>query len=423
MPKKAKELSALAVSKLKEPGRYAVGGADGLHLRVTEGSRSWVFRVQVGSTRRDLGLGAYPAVGVAEARELARTQRKLILSGEIPVAPKKEAKKKIQEVQAATRSFKECAEALITSKSSEWRNPKHRQQWENTLATYVYPTIGNLSVSSIELAHVLACLEPIWVVKTETATRIRGRIESVLSFATVRGFRSGENPARWRGHLDSILPAPGKVQKVEHHEAMPIDDVPAFMQQLAGKDGNSIRALEFLILTAARSGEVRGAHWDEFDLEKQIWTVPAGRMKAGVEHRVPLSVEAMAALKKAHAIDGSRLVFAAPRGGQLSDMALTQAMRRMALKCVPHGFRSTFRDWCGERTNYPRELAEQALAHVLGNKVEAAYRRGDALEKRRIMMQAWADHVEGSVNPAVPSAEAPPEKKKLSEFLRLRPKA
>lgn len=399
MPKKAKELSALAVSKLKEQGRYAVGGADGLHLRVTGGSRSWVLRVQVGSTRRDLGLGAYPTVGVAEARELARAKRKLILSGEAPVAPKKEAKKKIQEQQAATRSFKECAEALITSKSSEWRNPKHRQQWENTLATYVYPTMGNVSVSAIGLPHVLACLEPIWVSKTETATRIRGRIESVLNFATVRGFRSGENPARWRGHLDSILPAPGKVQKVEHHEAMPIDDVPDFMHQLACKDGNSIRALEFLILTAARSGEVRGAHWDEFDLEKRIWTVPADRMKAGVEHRVPLSVQAVAVLKKAHVIDGSSLVFAAPRGGQLSDMALTQAMRRMGLKCVPHGFRSTFRDWCGERTNYPRELAEQALAHVLSNKVEAAYRRGDALEKRRTMMQVWADYAAASVEP------------------------
>lgn len=399
MPKKAKELSALAVSKLKEPGRYAVGGADGLHLRVTEGSRSWVFRVQVGSARRDLGLGAYPEVSLAEARELARTQRKLILSGEIPVAPRKKAKRQIQEEQAMTRSFKECAESLIASKSSEWRNPKHRQQWENTLGTYVYPTIGHLPINSIELAHVLACLEPIWVSKTETATRIRGRIESVLNFATVRGFRSGENPARWRGHLDSILPAPGKVQKVEHHEAMPIDDIPVFMRQLACKDGNSIRALEFLILTAARSGEVRGAHWDEFDLEKRIWTVPAGRMKAGLEHRVPLSVEAVAVLKKAHVIGDSRLVFAAPRGGQLSDMALTQAMRRMGLKCVPHGFRSTFRDWCGERTNYPRELAEQALAHVLSNKVEAAYRRGDALEKRRTMMQVWAGYATASVEP------------------------
>lgn len=239
----------------------------------------------------------------------------------------------------------------------------------------------------------------------------------MLNFATVRGFRSGENPARWRGHLDSILPAPGKVQKVEHHEAMPIDDVPAFMLQLAGKEGNSIRALEFLILTAAGSGEVRGAQWDEFDLGKSIWTVPAGRMKAGVERRVPLTVEAVAVLKKAHAIDGSRLVFAAPRGGQLSDMALTQAMRRMALKCVPHGFRSTFRDWCGERTHYPRELAEQALAHVLANKVEAAYRRGDALEKRRTMMQAWAEHATGSNKPEPQSVGKPPGKKRLTELL------
>lgn len=418
MPKKAKELSALAVSKIKELGRHAVGGADGLHLRVTEGSRSWVLRIQVGSTRRDLGLGAFPAIGLAEAREMAREQRKSIAAGNLPIAPKKEAKKQIQEKQASTRTFKECAEAFITSKSSEWKNPKHRQQWENTLIAYVYPHIGSLTVSSVELPHVLACLEPIWITKTETATRVRGRIESVLSYATVRNFRSGDNPARWRGHLDSILAAPNKVQKVEHHEAMPIDDVPAFMQLLKAKVGNSIRALEFLVLTAARSGEIRGATWEEIDLEKGIWTVPGKRMKTGVEHRVPLSMEAIAVLRKSHAMVSTGLVFPAPRGGQLSDMAFTQVMRRMGLTCVPHGFRSTFRDWCGERTNYPRELAEQALAHILSNKVEAAYRRGDALEKRRDMMQRWAEFTCGEI--AMKDVEVDLPKKKLVDFLTIK---
>lgn len=414
MPKKAREISALALSKLKSPGRYAVGGADGLHLRITLGSRAWILRVQVGEKRRDLGLGSYPNIGLAEARERARDIRKNIQEGNVPLSPRARAKAEITEREIDTKTFKECAEAFIAGKSSEWRNPKHRQQWENTLVTYVYPKIGSLPVSDIALPHILSCLEPIWNSKTETAVRIRGRIESILNYAAVRQYRSGENPARWRGHLDSILPSPNKVQKTEHHGAMPINDLPDFMTMLSNKEGNSIRGLEFLVLTAARSGEVRGAEWNEFDFNNKVWTIPAERMKAGIEHRVPLSTHAMAILKRIDKLQGTNLVFPAPRGGKLSDMAFTQIMRRMTLTCVPHGFRSTFRDWCGEKTQFPRELAEQALAHVLSNKVEAAYRRGDALEKRREMMQNWADYTQKNVG----RENHPIPKKKLSDFFQ-----
>ncbi|THT97701.1 DUF4102 domain-containing protein [Lampropedia puyangensis] len=392
MPKKAKELSIRAVQQLKEDGRYAVGGADGLHLRISNGSKAWVLRMLVGEKRRDLGLGSFPQIGLAEARDLAREMRKSVQAGQIPITPRKLAKEQLLAQQSTSKTFKECALALIASKSSEWKNAKHQQQWANTLTTYAYPTIGALAVDQIELPHILACLEPIWLSKTETASRLRGRIESVLDYATVRKYRSGENPARWKGHLDSILPKPSKVQKVEHHPAMPIDEVPAFIQSVVHKRGLAAQAMIFLILTATRSGETRGARWDELDLENKVWVIPADRTKTSTEHRVPLSTQALTLLSALPRINQSPFVFASPGGHQLSDMALNQMMRRMELKYVPHGFRSSFRDWAAERTNHPRELAEQALAHTLINKVEAAYRRGDALEKRRIMMQQWADH-------------------------------
>lgn len=255
------------------------------------------------------------------------------------------------------------------------------------------PNLGQVSVSVIDLPHILACLEPIWSTKNETASRLRGRIESVLDWATVRKYRSGENPARWKGHLDKVLPAPSKIQKVEHHPAIPVGDMPAFMRELHTRAGFAERALEFLILTAARSGEVRGASWTEIDLTQAIWTIPAGRMKAGAEHRVPLSIEAIKLLKELPRLAGPELLFPGTKGQVLSDMTMTAVMRRMKAETVPHGFRSTFRDWAGEKTNFPRELAEQALAHTLQNKVEAAYRRGDALEKRRQMMQEWANFI------------------------------
>lgn len=391
MPKIADQLTDRKVAALREPGRYAVGGVPGLHLRITPSrAKSWILRVKVGNLRRDIGLGSYPFVTLARARDEAFEMRKRIRDGVDPLAQKREIRQAIQAQQAGDKTFQECATAYIEAKAPEWKNPKHRQQWENTLKQYAYPVMGKLAVADIDLSHILAVLEPIWTTKTETASRLRGRLENVLDWAIVRKYRVRENPARWKGHLDTILPAKGKVQKVEHHTAMPIDAMKSFWRDLTAREGMSARALQFVILTAARSGEVRGATWDEIDLNAKVWTVPGDRMKAGREHRVPLSAEAIKLLKALPRLGDSPFVFPAPRAGQLSDMSLTAVMRRMGQEAVPHGFRSTFRDWVGERTNYPRELAEQALAHTLTNKVEAAYRRGDALEKRLKMMDAWA---------------------------------
>ncbi len=390
---KAETLSALAVGRLKTPGLWAVGGVAGLYLSVNQGrARSWVLRVVIGTKRRDMGLGGFPDVTLEQARDSARQARALIGEGIDPIAQRKQIKSGLAAQQASEKTFEQAAHAYIEAHGDTWKNAKHRAQWFSTLRNYAYPVMGNLLVRDIGQANVLAVLEPIWKTKTETASRLRGRIESVLDWATVRGLRTGENPAQWAGRLDKLLPAPSKVQKVKHHRALSVDAVGAFMADLRKREGGAAKALEFAILTAARSGDVRGAAWPEIDLPAAVWIVPAERMKAGKEHRVPLSVQAVTLLKSLPRIKGNELVFPAPRGGVLSDMTLTAVMRRMAVDAVPHGFRSTFRDWCSERTNYPRDLAEQALAHAIESKVEAAYRRGDALEKRRPMMAAWADH-------------------------------
>jgi integrase len=287
-------------------------------------------------------------------------------------------------------TFEQAAGSYIAAHESGWRNAKHAQQWRNTLASYAYPKIGALMVRNVELAHILAVLEPIWAERTETATRLRGRIEQVLDWATARGYRDGLNPARWRGHLDKLLARPSKVAVTEHHAALPFIEVGNFMQRLGEAKGMGARALEFAILTAARSGEVRGATWTEIDLKAAVWTIPGVRMKMGREHRVPLSPPAIALLIALPRMVGTDLVFPAPRGGVLSDMTLSAVVRRMRVTAVPHGFRSTFRDWASERTNYPRDVAEMALAHTISNKVEAAYRRGDLFEKRRRLMADWA---------------------------------
>ena len=393
MPKVAKQLSERAVAAIKTEGRHAVGGVPGLHLRVSAGHRGWVLRVQVGDKRRDIGIGAYPGVGLSEARDKARDIHDGLREGKDPIAPRKLQRMALAAQVAADKTFQWCTEEFLRAKAAEWSNPKHRQQWENTLQTYVLPHMGHLSVASIDLPHVLACLEPIWSTKNETASRLRGRIESVLDWATVRKYRTGENPARWKGHLDKVLAAPSKIQKVEHHRAVPVDDMPGFMRELRLREGLAARALEFVILTAARSGEVRGASWDEIDERTGVWTVPAERMKAGNEHRVPLSSAALDLLRQLPRLEGTPLLFPGTKGQPLSDMTMTAVMRRMKVDAVPHGVRSTFRDWAGEKTHYPRELAEQALAHTLESKVEAAYRRGDALEKRRQMMEEWAGFV------------------------------
>lgn len=407
MARKAKELGPLAVSNLKQPGLHAVGGVAGLYLQILpprtgpDGqetlARTWVLRVMIGGKRRDMGLGSFgmvgdrsPAVSLAAAREAARKAREKIQSGIDPIEERKALRSALRAESAKVMTFEEAAKAYVAAHEKSWRNDKHRQQWVNTLKTYAHPHLGKLSVADIELAHVLAVLEPIWAGKTATATRLRGRIETILDWAIARGLRQGLNPARWRGHLDKMLAAPSKIAKVEHHSALRFADVPAFMVRLRAAEGMGARALEFAILTATRSGETRGAKWSEIDLAEKVWIIPADRMKAGREHRVPLSAPAVALLHALPRIDGSDLVFPSPKGGQMSDMTLLAVMRRMDLDAVPHGFRSTFRDWAAERTNYPRDVAEMALAHTIGDKVEAAYRRGDLFAKRARMMADWA---------------------------------
>lgn len=393
MPKVITELSVRAVAALKIEGRHAVGGVAGLHLRVANGHKGWVLRITVGNQRRDLGLGPYPELGLAEAREKAREMHKLVRQGIDPLVSKRAERSKLIARQALEKSFDTCADEYIASKADEWKNPKHRQQWENTLKAYASPHIGRLLVRDIELQHVLMCLEPIWRTKNETASRLRGRIESILDWATVRGHRQGDNPARWKGHLDKVLPAPSKIQKVEHHAAVAIDDMPAFIEQLMQRDGTSARALEFAILTAARSGEVRGATWDEIDFNAGLWIVPGERMKAKREHRVPLSKEAVKLLQAIPRESATALLFPGTKGRALSDMSLSAVLRRMQVDAVPHGFRSTFRDWAGDRTEYPRDLAEFALAHAIGDKTEEAYRRSAAVERRRHMMEEWTSFI------------------------------
>lgn len=395
MPKQAQALSALAVSRLKAPGFHAVGTVPGLLLQVTpSGAKTWVLRVMVGTKRRHIGLGGYPAVTLAMAQEKARQHRTLIAEGVDPIERRKAARSALAAAQGRMISFEACAALYIEAREPEWSNEKHGQQWRNTLATYAYPTMGRLLVSDVSLPHVLAVLEPIWTTKTETASRLRGRIETILDWATTREYRRGPNPARWVGHLDTLLPTPSKVAKVEHHPAVLVDEAGAFLARLRQHHGAGARALEFAILTAARSGEVRGATWTEIDLVEEVWTIPAERMKAGREHRVPLSAAAMRLLRSLPKLEGNDLVFHARAGKQMSDMTLNSLMRRMKVDAVPHGFRSTFRDWASERTNYPREVAEMALAHVIGDKVEAAYRRGVLFDKRRKMMRDWASFLE-----------------------------
>lgn len=404
MARKATELGPMAVSRLTTPGLHFVGGVSGLALQVLpSGGRTWVLRATMGGKRRDMGLGGFPDVPLADARQAARKARELIREGRDPIEEARAAISARRASQLKDLTFKEAALAYVAAHEAAWRNAKHANQWKSTLETYAYPKMGSLLVRDIELLHVLSALEPIWSTKTETATRLRGRIELVLDWATARGHREGLNPARWRGHLDKLLAKPSKISRVSHHAALPVDQIGGFVAELRQVSGMGARALEFAILTAARSGEVRGATWSEIDLNTGVWTVPADRMKAGREHRVPLSPAAVSLLGALPRLDGSELVFAAPRGGLLSDMTLTAVLRRMKVAAVPHGFRSTFRDWASERTNYPRDAAEMALAHTIGDKVEAAYRRGDLFEKRRRMMVDWADFC---ARPAVPLAGA-----------------
>ena len=390
MPKKAKELLPVQIKRLTQPGFYAVGGVAGLHLQVKDsGARSWILRVKIGSRRRDLGLGGYPDVKLAAARDSAREAREQIRQGIDPVEARKATRAALIAAQAKELTFEQAAILCHRSKTPAFRNIKHGSDWINSVTRYALPIIGKLPVADVELPHITKILEPIWCVRTETATRVRQRIESVLAWATVSGYRTGDNPARWKGNLEYALAKPSKVRKVKHHAALPWQDIGGFMVQLRNREGMAAKALEFLILTAARSGEVRLATWDEIDLDAKIWTVPADRMKAEKAHRIPLSAPAVALLKALPRFEGSSYVFSAPRGGSLSDMTISAVCRRMKVQAVPHGFRSTFKDWCRSSTSYADEVSELALAHVSSDATRAAYARDELLPKRTRLMRDW----------------------------------
>lgn len=398
MPKVAKELTPLAVSKIKDTGWHAVGHVSGLGLKVApSGSRAWVLRTTVAGKRREFGLGGFPTVSLASARERARSTLDKIYGGTDPSTAKREAKAALVIQKAKAVTFKNLAQQFIDQHEAGWKNSKHSAQWVSTLETYAYPVCGGLVVADITTPIVLNVLEPIWATKTETASRLRGRIEAILDYATAKGLREGPNPARWKGHLALTLPAKRKVSPVVHHRALDVKEMPNFYVALKSMDGNAARALEFLVLTVTRSGEVRDMRWDELDLKSKTWTIPARRMKGGREHRVPLSSAAMGILEAINRTPKSELVFESTKLNKpLSDMTLLAVLRRMKANAVVHGMRASFRNWTAEETSFPNEVCEMALAHAVGNAVEAAYRRGDLFEKRRTMMNDWQSYLEGN---------------------------
>jgi integrase len=385
------KLTALAITQAKRHGYYGDGG--GLLLQVSAGgAKSWVFRFKESGRLREMGLGPTHTVSLAEARQKALECRKARLDGRDPIQARQAGRMAARLDAAKAITFRDCAERYITAHKSGWKNDKHAAQWPATLATYVYPVFGSLSVQAIDVGLVMKALEPIWAEKPETAGRVRGRIESILDWATARGHRQGENPARWRGHLENLLPKRSKVRRVKHHAALAYAEIAAFMVELRQQEGVAASALEFAILTAARTGEVIGSRWGEINMGERLWTIPAERMKAGKEHRVPLSDAAMAIVEKMAAIRSGDFAFpGAKEKRPLSNMAFLMLLRRMDRgDLTAHDFRSSFRDWAAERTTFPAEVAEMALAHAVSDKVEAAYRRGDLFQKRRQLADAWA---------------------------------
>lgn len=412
MPRRAKELSASEVRRLSTPGFHAVGGVSGLYLRINDADgKSWVLRTMISAKRRDIGLGGFPDVSIASAREAARSLKLRIAEGIDPVEERKARKAAVIAAQKQGKTFAEAVEDFLASnKLDGLRNEKHRNQWGSTLHTYAVPKLGEMRVADITVQDVKAVLDPIWLKKHETAMRLRGRIETVLSGSAIAGHRTGENPARWKGNLSELMPKVHKSDVSENQPTLAVSRVSEWFAMLLRQDGLAARALAFLTLTAARSGEVRGAIWSEIDVDQRLWIIPAQRMKARKEHRVPLSDAAIRILDATPRMMGSEHVFPSSKGKALSDMTLSAVMRRMheaevkagrhgwldprlGRAAVPHGLRSTFRDWVAERTDYPRDMAEMALAHIVGSEVERAYRRGDMLEKRRAMMEDWARFV------------------------------
>lgn len=388
MRRPLKRLSARSVATLSEPGRHNDG--DGLYLTISRGgTKSWLFMFRWEGKLKEMGLGGVSLVSLAEARDKAAEARKKVKAGINPIEAKRQA-----ETAEARKTFGEFADDLVKDIQSGFRNEKHRWQWSHTLKTYA-AALRPLPIDAVTTEHVLDVIKPLWLTKQETASRLRGRIERVLDAAKAKELRSGENPARWRGHLDHLLPKRQKLQR-GHHAAMPYADVPDFVAELRKRDATAGLALEFTILCASRSGEVISATWDEIDRKAKVWTIPGKRMKAGLEHRVPLTERALAVLAAAEKLKVSEYVFpGAGKGKPLSDMAMSNLLKKRMKHegLTVHGFRSSFRDWAGESTAFPREVAEAALAHVVGDETERAYRRGDALEKRRKLMDAWARFV------------------------------
>ncbi|MBF0416641.1 MAG: tyrosine-type recombinase/integrase [Magnetococcales bacterium] len=387
MPKLAPgQLTALKVAKIRKVGLHADGG--NLYLQVSGlQAKSWIFRFRMTGRDRTMGLGSVQDVPLVEARARATEARRQVQSGIDPIDTRQQAR---QQEEAKRTTFKDCAVAFIQAHKDGWSNPKHIAQWTSTLTTYAFPAIGETPIAEVGTDQVLAILEPIWTAKAETASRVRGRIEAVLDWATVRQYRQGENPARWKGHLDHLLPARSKVTRVEHHAALPYRELPGFMLTLQEQDGVGALALQFTILTATRTSETLNAMWREIDMDTRTWTIPAERMKADKEHRVPLSDSAISILQRMRERRESEFVFPGNRrGNPLSNMTMLMTLRRMGRgDLTAHGFRSTFRDWAAEQTSYPREVCEMALAHAVVG-VEGAYRRGDMFEKRRSLMETW----------------------------------
>jgi integrase len=391
MARKVNRLSARQVETISDKGRYADG--NGLWLQVTnQVTKSWLFRFTLNGKQRQMGLGPVHTVSLAEARSKALKCRQTILEGLDPIDERSRKRQAHLAETVSTKTFAWCAGEYIAAHEAGWKNAKHAAQWSATLETYAFPIIGELSVAAIDTNLVVQVLEPIWTSKTETASRVRGRVEAILGWAKTRGYRDGDNPAQWKGHLDSVLPARSKVQKVKHHSALPYKDISPFMSDLRDRDGVAARGLEFAILTATRSGETRDATWDEINFETNEWTIPGERMKNEKQHIVPLTETALNVLRQMEAVRVSDYVFPGQRHRRpLSNMAFLKLLERMGHQNLTgHGFRSTFRDWAAEMTGHPSEVAEMALAHTVSNAVEAAYRRGDLRDKRRRLLEDWA---------------------------------
>jgi integrase len=417
MPRKAEELGALQVAQITEPGLHAVGGAAGLCLQVEPtGGRSWVLRVMVAGKRRAMGLGGFPDVKLADARRLAREARETVSKGRDPVEERRAAKARLLAEAGRLMTFEQACRDYLAAHEKTWKHPAHARAWTYTLLDLACAGmdcgdagnavgIGKLAVGDIETTHVLNLLRPLWATKTETAQRTRQRCEAVLNAAKAAGAIRApgwNNPFRWKGHLDAVLAKPRKLAPIKHQKALAAAETAGFMAALRERKGSAACALEWLVLTACRSNEARGARWSEIDMAAKVWTVPSARMKGGKEHRVPLSDAAVSLLNGLPRIAGSDLLFPGPTGKPLSDVAVSKLCGELSSgRCVPHGWRSTFRDWSGDHTAYPRDVCEAALAHVVGG-VESAYRRGDAVERRRPLMGDWANFL---ANPPAKKAE------------------